>query len=348
MYQVSIAQNPLAPSRFDVYLLVSDLVWGDLGSGEDVPELTYSIGTSSNTLPMAPFEFTEPFGYTGEYSFYSSLLNLDAQGTYQISVFFTDLAGEEYTLGPFSFAVDSFNPGSPAVVGIDGASCLVDGDGFDDTFSLHMSIIDQNAGDVEEEEFLYSSILFQAPPADKIPVGPSYNIGPEIVLNEPAWISLPYADYIGPYSPAELGVYILRNGNWDYIGGTPDPADQTIKVRAKQLGLMQIQAGPHPSVPADLAVPVQYTLKQNYPNPFNPVTNISYQLPLAGNTLLKVFDVTGREVKTLVDGYQYTGNYSVTWNGRSNSGTSVASGVYFYLLQIGDKFRQAQKMVLVK
>ncbi|MBC8279099.1 MAG: T9SS type A sorting domain-containing protein [FCB group bacterium] len=347
MYQVSIAQNPLAPSRFDIYLLVSDLVWGDLGSGDDVPELTYSLGESSNTLPMAPFEFTEPFGYTGEYSFYSSLLNLDGQGTYQISVFFTDLSGEEYTLGPFGFAVDSFNPGSPAVVSIDGAACLVDGDGYDDTFTLHMSKIDQNAGDVEEEEFLYSSILFQAPPADKTPIGPSYNIGPEIVLNEPAWISLPYADYIDASSPAELGIYLFRNGNWDYLGGTPNPADQTIKVRAKQLGLMQIQAGPHPLVPADLAVPVEYALKQNYPNPFNPVTNISYQLPLAGNTLLKVYDVTGREVRTLVDGFQNTGSYRVSWDGRTSNGTLVSSGVYFYTLKSG-KFKRTSKMILLK
>ena len=347
MYQVSIAQNPLVSSRFDVYLIVSDQVWGDFSSSDDVPELTYSIGESSNTLYMVPFEFTEPFGYDGSYSFFSTFLNLDAMGTYDISIFFTDLAGEEYTIGPTGFSVDNYQPGSGSVVGIGGASCYIDGAGYNQAFNLSMSKIDDNADMVEEEEFLYSSIMFQAPPAVNVPVGPSYNIGPDIVLNEPAWVTLPYGDYIGEYSPSELGAYIYRNGSWDYIGGTPDPADQTIKVRAKQLGLMQIQAGQHPSIPADLALPTKYVLNQNYPNPFNPATSISYQLPLAGKTYLKIYDITGREVVSLIDGYQYTGSYTVTWDGRSNSGTPVASGVYFYTLESG-KFKRTSKMILLK
>jgi hypothetical protein len=74
-------------------------------------------------------------------------------------------------------------------------------------------------------------------------------------------------------------------------------------------------------------------LRQNYPNPFNPVTTISYVLPSGGNVLLQVFDVRGREIKRLVDGYVEAGEWSVVWDGSNERGDSVASGVYFLRLR---------------
>jgi hypothetical protein len=89
-------------------------------------------------------------------------------------------------------------------------------------------------------------------------------------------------------------------------------------------------------------IPSSYNLFQNYPNPFNPSTTISYQLPANSFVSLKIFDVLGREIKTLVQEQQNAGNHSVRFNG-----TNIPSGVYFYRLQAGT-YSAAKKLLLVK
>jgi len=87
-----------------------------------------------------------------------------------------------------------------------------------------------------------------------------------------------------------------------------------------------------------------YLLKQNYPNPFNHWTTIEYEVPADSRMVtLKVFNLLGQEVKTLVNEKRVTGRYSVTWDGRNSSGRQVASGIYFYVLKSGD-FIQVKKM----
>jgi hypothetical protein len=80
--------------------------------------------------------------------------------------------------------------------------------------------------------------------------------------------------------------------------------------------------------------PIDYALAQNYPNPFSSSTQISYTLPSSGNIVLKVYDMLGREIKTLVNDYQSAQTYSMTWDGRSNGGTDVPSGAYVYKLTV--------------
>jgi hypothetical protein len=89
-------------------------------------------------------------------------------------------------------------------------------------------------------------------------------------------------------------------------------------------------------------VPTGYLLLQNYPNPFNPVTTIKFNIPEAGNVSLRIYDILGREIKTLVDEFKNPGNYKVDFNA-----SSLASGVYIYRLQAGNYF-SSKKMVLIK
>jgi len=89
-------------------------------------------------------------------------------------------------------------------------------------------------------------------------------------------------------------------------------------------------------------VPSRFTLFQNYPNPFNPSTRISYELPVAADVSLIVYDVLGREVKTLVDEHESPGKYSIIFDGGK-----LASGIYFYRLQAGT-YHDIQKMILLK
>ncbi len=94
-------------------------------------------------------------------------------------------------------------------------------------------------------------------------------------------------------------------------------------------------------------LPKEYQLSQNYPNPFNPVTKIKYALPYASNVTLKVYDILGREVISLVNEFKDAGSYIVEFNGKN-----YASGVYFYRIeaegQNGRKYVERKKMVLVK
>lgn len=97
-----------------------------------------------------------------------------------------------------------------------------------------------------------------------------------------------------------------------------------------------------------LSIPEIYALGANYPNPFNPSTTITYQLPEAGYVNLRVYDLTGKVVNTLVGEYRPAGYHQVVWNGRDSMGASVATGVYFYHIVVGQSYTETRKMVLIK
>ncbi len=94
-------------------------------------------------------------------------------------------------------------------------------------------------------------------------------------------------------------------------------------------------------------IPAQYSLSQNYPNPFNPETTINYSIPKNEHVTLKVFDVLGCEVATLVDEYKNTGTYNVVFNVKTRHGASLQSGIYFYRLTAGS-YSDTKKMILMK
>jgi len=98
---------------------------------------------------------------------------------------------------------------------------------------------------------------------------------------------------------------------------------------------------------SDASLPNQFELFQNYPNPFNPSTMIKFTLPENGIVTLKIYDILGNEIKTLVNNEYSRGTYEVQWNGDDNSGRKVASGFYIYKLNSG-KFSAAKKMLLIK
>ncbi len=90
-----------------------------------------------------------------------------------------------------------------------------------------------------------------------------------------------------------------------------------------------------------------FLLRQNFPNPFNPSTQIQYELPYSGNVEVTIFDINGRLICSLLRSHQSHGVHFVLWNGRSNSGSSVASGVYFCRVRFDNSFL-TKKLLLVK
>lgn len=95
------------------------------------------------------------------------------------------------------------------------------------------------------------------------------------------------------------------------------------------------------------ATPGDFVLAQNYPNPFNPTTEIAYEIPMDGQVRLTVYNSLGQKIATLVDSKQTSGQYQVTWNGVSDAGMTMSSGVYFYHIEaVG--FTKTMKMILMK
>ena len=89
-----------------------------------------------------------------------------------------------------------------------------------------------------------------------------------------------------------------------------------------------------------------YMLSNNFPNPFNPTTTISWQSPVSGHQTLKVYDVLGNEVATLVNEFRNAGSYEVEFQSTVFS-PQLASGIYFYQLRVGN-YLETKKMILIK
>lgn len=143
---------------------------------------------------------------------------------------------------------------------------------------------------------------------------------------------------------SQTGVYKINAGYKN-----PKRSWDSTTVRVSQTTGVEDETG--------LAFPNGFQLAQNYPNPFfagsalnarsTDVTNISYSLPAAASVAVVVYDLSGREIKRLVDGAQSAGAHRVQWDGRDAVGNRVAAGTYFYRLQTG-AFSTARKLMLLE
>ena len=96
------------------------------------------------------------------------------------------------------------------------------------------------------------------------------------------------------------------------------------------------------NINSQIDIPKEYMLYSNYPNPFNPTTNIKFDLPKDVLVSIKIFDILGREVRTLVNDYKTAGSYTISFNG-----ADLSSGIFYYKIKAGD-FEQVRKMMLIK
>ena len=177
--------------------------------------------------------------------------------------------------------------------------------------------------------------------------------------------------YIIAYSTNEAGVYITNGGGFEmgrrymqYIHpdhiheGSPWP--QTVWPTSYSLPVVPwrdtdlfVEYPPPdlttPTVVADKGheLPLEFALESNYPNPFNPTTTINYTMAKGAPVSIKVYNISGQLVTTLIDAFQPQGHHFVKWSGKDASGTNVASGMYLVKMITGD-FKQVNKMMLVR
>jgi hypothetical protein len=130
------------------------------------------------------------------------------------------------------------------------------------------------------------------------------------------------------------GIYIPSQDRMIIFGGEGDSlyTDTWQYSNVSAIGIQQVSQN----------IPKNFSLEQNYPNPFNPMTNVKFQIPNAGFVKLIIFDITGRQITTLVNGNLEPGTYKVDWNA-----SNYPSGVYFYRIETS-AFTQTRKMILIK
>ncbi len=133
--------------------------------------------------------------------------------------------------------------------------------------------------------------------------------------------------------------------------GKGDGRIYTVTYRATDASGNETSTSATVTVPHDMgqlgSAPTNYDLFANRPNPFNQETEISFQLPAAEHTVLKIFNTLGQEIRTIVDQPHEAGHHSVRWDGRDNNGNLVVSGTYFYQIKAGD-FVATKKLVVLK
>ncbi|MCX6174132.1 MAG: T9SS type A sorting domain-containing protein [Ignavibacteriales bacterium] len=158
-----------------------------------------------------------------------------------------------------------------------------------------------------------------------------YNKGGLGILTNERWENF-------TFNNSGLGFPYIRSVTTDKNGNVWVICDGGVSIyNAKEVNLSWEQVNDN----------IENQLNQNFPNPFNSSTIIKYSLKQTSNVKLKIFDMLGREVKTIVDQTENEGNHFVFWDGRNNSGSLITSGVYIYTLITNEK-KQAKKLILMK
>jgi len=148
----------------------------------------------------------------------------------------------------------------------------------------------------------------------------------------------------GPYRTTDRGV------SWElFTSGLPNGCYYALTCNSQGFLFIGVEHGVYRTIESttdinenEEVIPSEFALYQNYPNPFNPSTTIQYQIPQSGNVTLKVYDLLGEEIRTLVNEEKVAGNYEINFEA-----SALKSGVYFYTLQAYN-FRDTKKMILIK
>ena len=185
--------------------------------------------------------------------------------------------------------------------------------------------------DVDEDSVAYGFLLFNGPYSVETPALYTAEVGMTQLM-------IPHSSAI-----ALLETAGFQSITCDWLVFATDGQDTTMSDEIRTLFL---DARPVLTVDESM-VPEVFALHQNYPNPFNPATTINYDIPKSQVVSIMIYDIMGREVRSLLNEFQEVGYRSVRWDATDNFGRAVSAGMYVYTIQAGD-FRQVRKMVLLK
>ncbi len=223
----------------------------------------------------------------------------------------------------------------------------------------HASIGEPVSPELGATGTVFSEMNYMVPPYDDITAfGGCPDVNDFDIIN-PAGLSVPemsnpvsgnhyVISQVTPNSSASLSRAILSGFSFHNLADDTEESSESQRARHMEM-VMEWLLNENLSVTdaGDQAPRFSDYLSQNFPNPFNPVTTIRYGVKNKGSVSLKIFDVSGRLVRTLVDSKKEPGNYRAVWDGRTVGGRDAASGVYFVRIDTPG-FVQTRKMVLLK
>jgi len=177
--------------------------------------------------------------------------------------------------------------------------------------------------------------------------------GVVVLIVEASSLSEPIA--VGEYTLAEIymsvgsqqGFFTIDTIRYDSLSVSVETDQGRVVVPVVLAGEVEIDAQTDVQVMQSDTAPVGYLLSQNFPNPFNNSTTIEFELPVAAEVSLELFNILGQKVATLARGWFAAGHYTTQWNGTSDDGRETSSGIYFYRLETGDE-SQVRKLTFLK
>lgn len=307
-FNMTFFQNPYLSQYLRVIIFAHEYLTEVPRFTVDSDSIALTVQDSTYYIYMGKYQLTESGDFTFQVSGIDSLGNL----------------------GSFERTLSAANIQS-------GKSAIVD----NASRNIH---IEFRAGSFDEEVFV-TIWEEENTNSDEESYGRIYHVGPEqMALSETALLEISYANIENDnYSPLNLCIYRERSdGTWEKIVSKVDRDKKAIVGNVDQLGSFKLIYDPSSQSEEILPVPDHYSLNQNYPNPFNPTTTIEYGLPQPEFVTLKIYDLLGREVMTLIKEKQKAGEHRVSFDAGS-----LASGVYVYRLKAGE-FIKSHKMILLR
>lgn len=185
--------------------------------------------------------------------------------------------------------------------------------------------------------------------SNMLPTGLGYTVGPPgRIFEDMVELSIYYGENdLSVLSENDLGIAFHDDGKWMILGGELYREEKTISVLVNRTGSYSLVVKRQEEPVVETNVPDDFYLNQNYPNPFNPNTTIKFGLPENRHVTLRIINLKGQIISTLIDAPLDIGVHEVEWDGTDTNNVPVASGVYLYQLQAGD-FIDTKKLVVVK
>jgi hypothetical protein len=328
-FAVGYFQNPIFSERLDVFAVAKSALNRANLSG------TLNLGTNTNPLNFLPVP------NAGDKVFVDNNVTLTSSGAVQIRVRGTTKYGLNYGDTTFTFNVQFLQSANGGVIAATDGRMEVDIPQHALPGDMYLIASGGNA------EVLNTEIENSLP--NKI--GQIYTISPlDYRLARPATLKIHFdRRQLGAVAPEELTIAYWDSKKWVALNAAPASSGDALTAEISRLGRFVLAKKSDLTAvdSAPIEIPSHFALYQNFPNPFNPSASIRFDLPERAYVVLKIYDVFGREVRTLMNENRPAGSHLTIWDGTDHAGRKVGSGIYFYKIA-ANNFIKTMKMVLAK
>ena len=339
LFEMQVAQNSDLINYLDIYSfsdvqIYSDGAFGNLNNDTDEgPHIDVKDDTSTVASFTVPRYYSPDGGYVYRQSFDLASLLPTTVSEFWFVGYAESIGGNQ---------AESDSTLVAAVKGSASSSRLLASDFGGFSFLVP-------AGAVEEDAIItvISDSRETALGGGMIAMDNALVIGPAGVEMEESFrlsIDLADVDFTG-MDAVKLDIVAVSGETVTSLGAAVDLDQMTVSAEIPATGTYRFVW--NPSKAGSAGIPETYALHQNYPNPFNPTTTIRFDIPETGFASLRIYDVLGREVVTLMHEEIPAGKHAYSWNGKDMYGRIAATGIYFYRLETAD-FTKTHKMLLVK